>query len=86
MNIFVQVADRGNFSKVAREKPRNQHYGILSQIAFSDSLDPNRTLLWDLPEFRPPAPKTALSKVDVPPYAVDGLRPEHQLNQRRSLT
>jgi hypothetical protein len=35
---------------------------------------------------RPPDPETVLPNVDVPPYAVDGLRPEHQLNQRQPLT
>ena len=36
--------------------------------------------------YSPPEPKTILPNVDVPPYAVDGLRPEHQLNQRQPLT
>ena len=36
--------------------------------------------------YRPPAPETVLPNVDVPPYVVDGLRPEHQLNQRQPLT
>ena len=32
--------------------------------------------------YRPPVPETVLPNVDVPPYAVDGFQPEHQLNQR----
>ena len=36
--------------------------------------------------YRPPAPETVLPNVDVPPYAVDGLQPEHHLNQRQTLT
>ena len=32
------------------------------------------------------APETILPNVDVSPYAVDGLRPEHQLNKRQPLT
>ena len=36
--------------------------------------------------YRPPAPKTVLPIVDVQSYAVDGLRPEHQLKPRQTLT
>jgi hypothetical protein len=36
--------------------------------------------------YRPPAPETILSKVDVLAYARQWLRPEHQLKPRQTLT
>ena len=36
--------------------------------------------------YRPPTPETILPMVDVQPYAVDRVRPEHQLNPRQTLT
>ena len=36
--------------------------------------------------YRPPAPETILPNVDGPTYAVDGLRLDHQLNPRQTLT
>jgi len=36
--------------------------------------------------YRPPAPETILPTVDVPAYARQWLRPEHQLKPRQTLT
>jgi len=36
--------------------------------------------------YRPPAPETILLTVDVPAYARQWLRPDHQLNPRQTLT
>ena len=88
----LDAVQRGDYTTALREwKPLAEH-GNLLHIEGGKSADRemrhhyNTVRSHSSLAYRPPAPETVLPNVDVPPYVVDGLRPEHQLNQRQPLT